>query len=352
MDPKSMDPKSMNRKPMDRKSSKSTILKSVFLFLSLGNIVYIALGWPFFHFFTYGGNKAKRKPVKKRKKTNRERWFALRHTIVNHPTYKFEKEYEEGKAWCLAQPVQDWNIRSLDGIKLHASYLPAEDPKRFLILCHGYRGTWYGSMGHMAEFLHKNHCSLLMIDQRCCGKSEGKYITFGAKEKGDIVLWLERLQEINKDRLPIYLYGQSMGATSVLLASGLPLPAEVHGIIADCGFYSMKQQLRDIASGWFHLHDIESLLFRVDLFCRIFAGFSMKDTKTDMAMERNRRPVLFFHGARDTYVLPENTCRNYELCRAKKEMLIVPKARHLCCSYVDKKLYQRKLMEFFEKYDQ
>ena len=321
------------------------------------------MGWPFFRFITYAGKKKSGKkqvladtPAEKPKKKDSEnknwmKWFSLKHTTINHPRYEHEEEYERGKAWCQAQPVQDWYIYSVDGNHLHASYLPAEDPKRFVVMCHGYRGTWYGSMGHMARFLHENGCSLLMLDMRGCGESEGKYITFGAREKIDVTLWLERLQEESAARLPIYLFGQSMGATTVLLASGHALPPEVKGIIADCGFHSMKQQLMDIASGWFHFKRINLLIFSMEIFCRIFAGFSMRDTNTRIALEKNRRPVLFFHGEEDTYVWPENTKKNYELCRAEKELVLVPGARHLCCSYVDAPLFEEKLLTFFRRYD-
>lgn len=122
------------------------------------------------------------------------------------------------------------------------------------------------------------------------------------------------------------------------------------GLIADCGFHSMKQQLRDIASGWFHLHWIELLLLRVDIFCRIFAGFAMKETDTTEALEENRLPILFFHGEDDTYVWPESTYKNYELCRADKELVMIPKARHLCCCYEQPELYRKKVMEFFKEH--
>ena len=336
---------------MKKEIEKKKLIQSLSGAVALGVVAYFATGWPFFYFFTYAGKKKKQTKKKPKENKNAVKWFALRHTIINHPRYENEDEYERGKAWCLAQPVKDWYIRGTDGVRLHASYLPAEKPERFIVMCHGYRGTWCGSMGHMAEFLHKNNCSLLMIDQRGCEKSGGRYITFGAKEKVDVTLWLERLEEINVNDLPIYLYGQSMGATTVLLASGLVLPENVHGIIADCGFSSMKQQLKDIASGWFHLHFVELLLVRVDFFCRLFAGFSMRETKTTHALKKNKRPVLFFHGAKDTYVWPENSRRNYDLCKAEKELVIFPKARHLCCSYVDPELYQKKMTEFFRKYD-
>ena len=77
----------------------------------------------------------------------------------------------------------------------------------------------------------------------------------------------------------------------------------------------------------------------------------MKDADTTNAMRTNQRPVLFFHGGKDTYVDPKNSRHNYTLCRAPKELVIIPKARHLCSPYVNPKLYRRKLLEFFAKYD-
>ena len=142
-----------------------------------------------------------------------------------------------------------------------------------------------------------------------------------------------------------------MGAAAVLMAAGHTLPAEVKGLIADCGFQSMEGQMRDMAANWFHLHHIPLLLMELDWFCSLLAGFHMKDADTAEAMKKNTRPVLFFHGEKDTDVYPNNSFQNYMLCRAEKELVIIPGARHLCSAYVDPELYQRKMMEFFEKYD-
>ena len=54
-----------------------------------------------------------------------------------------------------------------------------------------------------------------------------------------------------------------MGAAAVLMASGHTLPAEVKGLIADCGFQSMEGQMRDMAANWFHLHHIPLLLIEL-----------------------------------------------------------------------------------------
>lgn len=288
---------------------------------------------------------------KKQKKQNKKKWFELSHMKINHPRHKFEREYESGKAWCRQQKMQDCHIKSVDGLLLHGSYLPAEHAKRFVVLCHGYKGSGFGDFAGIARFLHENNCNLLFIDQRCCGESEGEFITFGAKEQYDVLKWVWYIAERNKSKLPIYLYGTSMGAASVLMASGHELPQEVRGLIADCGFCSMKGQLQDLAANWFHLHRIDLLLFRVNLFCRLLAGFHMSEADTSEAMRTNKRPVLFFHGMKDTYVDPKNSERNYALCRAPKELVLVPEARHLCSAYEAPELYREKLLSFFAIYD-
>ena len=78
----------------------------------------------------------------------------------------------------------------------------------------------------------------------------------------------------------------------------------------------------------------------------------MKEADTTEALKKNERPVLFFHGMKDTYVMPENTIHNYSLCSAPKELVLVPEARHLCSAYEAPELYRSKLLEFFQKYDE
>lgn len=321
---------------------KNKIIK-ITLASATGFSGFMALGWSFFKLIVRY-RKGEKQEVKRK-------WHSFAHMKVNHPRYKFEKEYETGKAWCREQPMQDYFMISHDGLRLHAYYLPAKNARRFVLLSHGYKGSGFGDFAYTARFLHENGCNLLFIDQRCCGMSEGTYITFGAREQFDVQGWADYISDRNYQRLPIYLYGESMGAAAVLMSLKHPLPPEVKGVISDCGFCSMRNQLQKISLDWFHLHWIELLLFRIDLFCRIFGGFRMKDADTTEALQINRIPILFFHGMKDTYVNPSNTMHNYEICRAPKELILIPEARHLCSAYEEKDLYRSKLLEFFAKYD-
>lgn len=269
----------------------------------------------------------------------------------NHPRAWFPKEYETGKQWCLEQHMRHCYLRSHDGLWLHALYFPAKNARRTVLLSHGYRGSGFGDFAPDARFLHEHGCNLLFIDQRSCGDSQGRYITFGALEQQDVKRWCWYLARHNKNRLPIYLFGKSMGAAAVLMASGRRLPHDVKGIIADCGFVSMREQFQNMAANWFHLHHISILLWRLSVSCRLQAHFSMKDADTSYAMAVNRRPILFFHGSKDGFVLPKQSINNYRMCRAPKELVIIGKARHLCCAYQQWEKYHQKLMQFFEKYD-
>ncbi|MBO4904741.1 MAG: alpha/beta hydrolase [Lachnospiraceae bacterium] len=299
---------------------------------------FISLGYPFFKLLVDG---------KRGYKSGGRKWVSLKHPKINHPRNGYEKEYEDGKAWCMAQDMEDRYITSRDGLCLHAYYLRCENAKRIVLLSHGYRGSGFGDFANTAKFLHENGCDLLFVDQRCCGLSEGKYITFGAKEQWDILDWTNMLDAEDTGNLPIYLYGESMGAAAIIMASGHKLSGRVKGLICDCGFSSMKQQLRDIAGEWFHIDFIELLLMRVDIFCRILAHFKMSDADTADALAVNKVPVLFFHGSHDTFVNVQNSVRNYERCRAQKELVIIEGARHLCSAYADEELYRKKLLEFF-----
>lgn len=134
------------------------------------------IGWRFFNMVVCckrGGRKKERK-----------KWFELSHIRDNHPRNGYAKEYDESRAWCETQKMQDCYIQSVDGLKLHGFYLPAEHAKRFVILSHGYRGSRFGSLSFMAKYLHEHQCNLLFMEQRCCGESEGNILPLEQRKNG------------------------------------------------------------------------------------------------------------------------------------------------------------------------
>lgn len=141
-----------------------------------------------------------------------------------------------------------------------------------------------------------------------------------------------------------------MGATTVLMAADLDLPANVHGIMADCGFTSPYDIWKYIANHNLHLpYGINGRL--IDLLCQRKIQYRSTDCSTLETLKKTRVPVIFAHGENDHFVPVEMTLQNYEACASAKMLLIVPGADHGMSYYVAKDDYERKVKEFWKEFD-
>lgn len=266
------------------------------------------------------------------------------------PWGKYNDEHVQDVAYCDSLGREDCWIQSEDGLKLHAYFIPGIHPVRMIICCHGYKGKGDEDFSKAVRNLHED-TSILLIDERTCGQSEGHIISFGAKEKKDVIAWTKWLnQEKNKDHLPVYLYGVSLGGATVCMTSSYPFPKEVKGIIDDCGYSSMEDICTELAGSWFHVPGKPLLPF-VNFFCKVVGHFNMKDANAKEALQKATVPVLFIHGKADTFVIPANTERNFAACKSEKDLLYVEGATHAVSMYEDWNRYYDKLKAFFKKYD-
>lgn len=247
-------------------------------------------------------------------------------------------------------PHETVGITARDGVSLSGHWFEAETPKRVILAVHGWRTSWCRDFGYSYPFLRSEDCSILYIEQRGQGQSGGKYIGFGLLERYDIADWLEWIVSRCGREIPVYLSGISMGATTVLMASGLELPGNVRGIIADCGFTSPKDIWKHVAREDMHLPFLLTDLFS-RMMCRRRIGVSSDSYSTLEALRTNRIPVLFIYGQSDNFVPVWMTSENYKACAAPKEIMIVPGAIH-GLSYADAKdRYEEKERDFWKKYD-
>ena len=65
------------------------------------------------------------------------------------------------------------------------------------------------------------------------------------------------------------------------------------------------------------------------------------------ALEKNRVPVLFIHGADDHFVPVEMTYENYKACTAPKRLLVVPGADHGMSYLLEPEGYQGMMVDFW-----
>ncbi|MGN0371019.1 MAG: alpha/beta hydrolase [Butyrivibrio sp.] len=253
----------------------------------------------------------------------------------------------EEEKWLLNQESETVSITSFDGLKLVGHYLPAKSktPKRILLMMHGWRGTWAKDFGIMAKHLHERDCDLLIIEERAQGESEGRYMGFGILESRDCLRWLAYLRQRNKDKLPVYLAGVSMGASTVLMASGRGLPYAVKGIIADCGFTSPYEIIIHVSQRCGR--KLPRLIKMVDRRCSLIAKYRFNDFSAVEAVKKCQVPVFFAHGMKDTFVPYYMTLENYEACRSRKTLYLVEDANHCECFGKNPYKYMERMWNFF-----
>ena len=119
-----------------------------------------------------------------------------------------------------------------------------------------------------------------------------------------------------------------MGSSTVLMATGLPLPPTVKGVIADCGFTSPYEIAKSVLRRDAPKAPVSLLLPLCSLVTRLFAGFGLRDGSTIDAVRESRYPILFLHGTGDTFVPYEMTKRAFDACTAPKRLILVDGAEH------------------------
>ena len=237
-----------------------------------------------------------------------------------------------------------------DGVRLVGHWYPCDNPVRIILAVHGWRSRWSIDYSGISPFWHENGCSVLYVEQRGQNASDGDTMGFGMVERFDCLDWLNWLNENKKSDLPVYLAGISMGAASVLMASGMGLPDNVHGVMADCGYTSPKAIWEHIAKDNLHVsYKIREK--KIDRMCKKKIGYTSDEYSTLKAMETNSTPILFVHGSGDTFVPIEMTYQNYLACKAPKKLLVVPGANHAVSYIIDKDSYQKAVREFWEEFD-
>lgn len=270
-------------------------------------------------------------------------WF-VKEELNKTPYGKYFDCIVEADRWLKGHTAEDLTIYSQDGLRLHGLWVAADQPKGTILLVHGYRSTKYVDFGVAFAYYHEMGFNLLILDQRCHGKSEGRYITFGVKESKDVLNWIE-YHNRRFGYLPMILSGLSMGASTVIYTANEALPKNVRGIVADCGFTSPYEILSHVFRKVTHLPPAPTLWI-VDLLTKVFAGFSLKEKDSRAVLAESKLPILLIHGTADDFVPCNMTKEGYEACVGKKSLLLVEGAGHGVSFLKDHVRYTEVLCKF------
>ncbi len=245
-----------------------------------------------------------------------------------------------------AMPRQEFFITSHDGLKLCARYYEYAPGAPIELMFHGYRGTPERDLPSGVQRCFKVGRSALVVEQRACGRSEGKVISFGINEHKDCLAWIDfTVRHFGAD-VEIILTGISMGAATVLMAADKELPSNVVGVLADCGYNSAKEVIQKVIRD---MHLPAKLLYPfVKLGAKLFGRFDLEETDPETAVKNCKIPVIFYHGEADDFVPCYMSRKNYDACASRKQLVTVPGAGHGLSYAVDPQKYVQTLRAFFE----
>lgn len=256
----------------------------------------------------------------------------------------YREKVLKGVQWFESQTFETLHIVSSDGLTLEADLLAPPHPVASVVAFHGFRSWPSREFAEVTRILYEKDIAVLYPYQRSHRKSEGRFITFGVKEKYDCASWARLLAEKYPDT-PLYLYGQSMGGATVLMAGKTELPKQVVGVVADSAFNRPADVIINLFRNSYHVPAYPLILF-VDFWALLLGHYGLFHNRAGNSM-RNDLRYLFIHGDMDDLIPYFMGKSNFDACPSpQKAFLTVQGAGHCACCYKESNAYNNALINF------
>ncbi len=212
---------------------------------------------------------------------------------VYHP----EKIWEATPA-SEGLPYEDLTLRSSDGVRLSAWYIPSEVSKGSVIICHGNARNMSSDLDAVMMF-HGLGFHVLIMDYRGYGKSEGSPDEQGTYRDAQAAWdWLVQSKQESPDR--IVICGRSLGAA---IAADLASKNTPEALILEAAFTSLP----DAAQGLYPYFPVKFFLrYRYDTLSKL---------------KHIRCPILVVHSRDDELVPFHHAQRLYAAVIGKKDLI-------------------------------
>jgi fermentation-respiration switch protein FrsA (DUF1100 family) len=246
----------------------------------------------------------------------------------------------------LEIPAEDITFAPFDGDHLVSGwYMPRPQATTTIIVCPGYRGQRSDVLGTCAQLWRAGH-NVLGFEYYGHGTVVGKPITLGYREINDFL----GAVAYAKQRAPqarIGAVGYSMGAAMAIMGS--VRTDAVEAIVADSSFATHRSAVE--YGVWRTLH-LPFVIFdwTTDLLLWLRAGYHFHQVEPIRDIGKlSPRPILLIQGLKDTVVNPRDATLLYEAAGEPKELWVLPEADHCGAYFVDRAVYVKKLVDFFEQ---
>ena len=290
----------------------------IFVYIAIG-ITLVIFGGALFGYFRAFYSPKKRE-VMHGQLPDSEQYESVKEHIKDLIAYVNNLEYEEVY------------IDSYDKTKLFGRYYHTKDGAPLQILFHGYKGDPNRDFCGGLLLALRSGFNVIMVDQRSHGKSGGSTISFGIKERYDVLEWVKYANRRFGDTCPIILTGISMGGATVLMTLSIDLPKNVVGVMADCPYSSPGEIIRLFCK---NMGLPPRIVYPFAyLGALIFGGFRLDATSAYKAVEKTDVPIVIFHGEEDSFVPCDMAKKIYGNCKCKDKFLYTFKGADHGMSYM------------------
>lgn len=211
-------------------------------------------------------------------------------------------------------------------------------------MLHGIHGSRLSLLGR-ARFLHQAGYTVLLLDFRAHGESQGGMVTFGYHERFDAIAAVA----LTRQRLPgvrVGVIGVSMGGAAAVLA-GPALQADA--LVIEAVYATLRQALQNRllmhGGAWAALFaPVLALPLRPRL------GFTADDVRPVEALRQVHTPLLLIAGAEDQHATLNEAQALAEAANAPKTLWVIPGAAHVDFHAYTGQTYERRVLDFFQPY--
>ncbi len=257
-----------------------------------------------------------------------------------------DEAYQREPGWMEKHKGEDQVICTDVTGRIHAYIIPSEAPShKWAVICHGYNAS-PDSTGVYAEHYHKRGFNCICPALRGWGNDETRYCTMGYHDKDICMAWIDYIVDKDPDA-QIVLHGYSMGAVTVMLATGEALPSQVKAAVADCGFTSCWEQYANVIKYYTKLPPFP-LLYAVNATSILRRNFDIRKNVPIDAVSRSVTPTVFLHGTADEFVPFWMMDKLYDACAAPKAKQPIEGADHARAVYKDPALYWKTVDGFLK----
>ncbi len=223
---------------------------------------------------------------------------------ASHTPAEYQAQFED--VWLKAG-----NNVSAQGT-LHAWWIPAAKNTANSPAALYLHGAGYGISANLPRImkLHDEGFSVLAIDYRGFGKSDGELPSEETAYEDSHAAWAELMRRAPKSLR--YIYGHSLGGAMAMELASSPDGKDAAGLVMESAFTSVSEMQEFSSYKWIPLGVVQTQFF----------DSLAKAPKLCL-------PTLFMHGSND-YRIPLNVARKlYAAAPEPKRWLLVDGARHI-----------------------